>query len=294
MGVDEQAKKGRAAAGAAGDEGGHGRIVEAPCAPSRVAGRARVRSGSTPGMPADDRPRRVALPPYTVRRSERARHARLVVSGRDGLVVVVPTRFDLRRVPELVAARAEWIERSLRRVGGPVAPAVPGLPAVVELAALAERWQVAVGTATGRRITVEARAGVLLVPGGGRPGDPSADAAALEALRAWLSQRARATLEPWLRRLAAEQKLSVGTVTVRAQRTRWASCSARGNVSLNRTLLFLPPELVRHVLHHELAHRLELNHSPRFHAHLAAMDPDAAVHAATLRTAWRLVPLWAG
>lgn len=245
-------------------------------------------------MPVDRRPDRPTLPPYTVRRSARARHARLVVSGRDGLVVVVPARFDLRRVPELVASRAEWIERSLRRVGGPAAPSAPTLPALVELAALDERFQVELAPTARDRASIEERPGILLVHAGGRPGDPDAEALALEALRGWLHARARATLEPWLRQLAAAQRLSVGTVSVRAQRTRWASCSARGNVSLNRTLLFLPPELVGHVLHHELAHRRELNHSPRFHAHLAAMDPDATAHAAMLRTAWRLVPSWAG
>lgn len=254
----------------------------------------RVRSGSTRGMPPDRSAAR-PLPAYTVRRSNRARHARLVVSGREGLVVVVPARFDLRRVPELVAARAEWIERSFRRIGGPAAPEAPALPSVVELPALAERWAVHLRPTAAGRSSLEQRVdGTLVVRHAGPSGEPERDALALEALRGWLSGRARAELEPWLRRLAAAQDVSVGAVSIRAQRTRWASCSARGNISLNRTLLFLPPELVSHVLLHELAHRVELNHSPRFHALLAAMDPGAARHAALLRTAWRLVPAWAG
>lgn len=271
-------------------------------------------------MVEDRRAARAPLPPYTIRRSARARQVRLIVSGREGLIVVVPARFDLAGVPALVAARADWIERSFRRIGGPADPAVAGvLPDSVDLRALGERWSVVRAPAAGRRVAVTEGEGRLVValpgpwhaphpgsggailggghdgggPEGAGPGGGS-DVVGLEALRTWLSGRARSALEPWLRHLAAAEQLSVGRVSIRSQRTRWASCSAQGNVSLNRSLLFLPPELVAHVLRHELAHRCELNHSPRFYARLAAMDPQAATHAAALRTAWRLVPAWAG
>ncbi|MDA8034592.1 MAG: DUF45 domain-containing protein [Actinomycetota bacterium] len=272
-------------------------------------------------MADDRRAPRTTLPPYTVRRSARARHVRLVVSGRDGLVVVVPARFDLGRVPALVAERAEWIERSFRRIGGPGEPASGGvLPDAVDLRALDERWHVVTAPAAGRRagvteedgrlvvalphpwpppVPAPVRGGPVVAPARARHGTTDGagggtEAVGLELLRAWLNGRARSALEPWLRHLAAVEQLSVGRVSIRSQRTRWASCSAQGNVSLNRSLLFLPPDLVAHVLRHELAHRCELNHSPRFYARLAAMDPQAAAHAAALRTAWRLVPAWAG
>lgn len=230
------------------------------------------------------------LPAYTLRRSARVRYARLVVSPHEGLVVVLPPRFDASRVPELVAARADWIEATARRLGTSILPPAPvALPERIVLGALGEEWELCERRGPGGRARVEADGTRLVVHRARSAGEEDA----LEALRSWLSGRARAALVPWLLELATAQTLTVGRVSIRAQRTRWASCSARGDVSLNRALLFLPPELVGHVLHHELCHRLELNHSPRFWARLSAMDPNARGHTMALRSGWRHVPRWA-
>ena len=60
-------------------------------------------------------PRRVSSVPYTIRRSDRARHARILVGG-DGVEVVVPRRFPLRQVEPFVEEKRPWIERTLRRM----------------------------------------------------------------------------------------------------------------------------------------------------------------------------------
>jgi predicted metal-dependent hydrolase len=67
-----------------------------------------------------------------------------------------------------------------------------------------------------------------------------------------------------LRELAAQHGFTVKAVTVRAQRTRWGSCSPTGRISLNWRLLQLPPSVSDYVLLHELAHLTHLNHSARF------------------------------
>jgi hypothetical protein len=64
-------------------------------------------------------------------------------------------------------------------------------------------------------------------------------------------------------------------------------------ISLNCKLLFLAPELVRHVLVHELCHTVELNHSPRFWALVQRFEPDARTLRRRMRDAWRDVPVWA-
>lgn len=72
-------------------------------------------------------------------------------------------------------------------------------------------------------------------------------------------------------------------VTVRDQRTRWASCSREGNLSFNWRLTLAPPEVLDYVVVHELAHRLEMNHSRRFWVHVEKQFPDHRVHRRWLR-----------
>ncbi len=63
-------------------------------------------------------------------------------------------------------------------------------------------------------------------------------------------------------------------VTVRSQRTKWGSCSSRGGLNFNCLLLLAPEEVLDYVVVHELCHRLEMNHSPRFWEEVRRVLPD--------------------
>ena len=65
-----------------------------------------------------------------------------------------------------------------------------------------------------------------------------------------------------------------GRITIRCQRTRWGSCSAKGNLNFNCLLMLAPPEVLDSVVVHELCHRREMNHSPRFYALVLRVFPD--------------------
>lgn len=231
------------------------------------------------------------LPPYAVRESVRARNVRLVVTARDGLVVVVPKRFPRRRIPLIVAGKREWIDRALERVREQrerLEAQRGTLPKRVELPGIGETWTVEYRPTLGVSVRAVGRGGVVHLTGAVADVD-----AAHAALRRFCRARASAALPPMLAALASEQRLTFAEVKVRGQKTRWGSCSARGNINLNWTLSFLPPELVRHVLLHELVHTLRLDHSPHFHALLAEREPDASRLSRELRGAWRHVPAWA-
>lgn len=63
-------------------------------------------------------------------------------------------------------------------------------------------------------------------------------------------------------------------MTLRDQKTRWGSCSSRGNLNFNWRLIFAPLQVLDYVIIHELAHLKEMNHSPRFYAVVAQVMPD--------------------
>jgi predicted metal-dependent hydrolase len=73
--------------------------------------------------------------------------------------------------------------------------------------------------------------------------------------------------------LAREHGIAVSRVTVRAQKTRWGSCSARGTISLNWRLIQAPVSVRDYLIVHELMHRREMNHSRRYWKHVAAACP---------------------
>ncbi len=112
-------------------------------------------------------------------------------------------------------------------------------------------------------------------------------------LRRWLSRQARASLVLWLDELSAQACLPYGTISVRGQKTRWASCTSRGNINLNYRLLFLSPDVVRYILNHELCHTVHLNHSRGFWSMLASLEPDYSVFNSQAKRGMEEVPEWA-
>lgn len=89
-----------------------------------------------------------------------------------------------------------------------------------------------------------------------------------------LIQRASEVIPQRVAHYAALAGVEYGRVTVRSQRTRWGSCSAKGDLSFNCLLMLAPPEVLDSVVVHELCHIKELNHSPLFYSHVLRVFPD--------------------
>jgi predicted metal-dependent hydrolase len=81
-------------------------------------------------------------------------------------------------------------------------------------------------------------------------------------------------------------------VAIRCQRTRWGSCSTRGTVSLNCSLVFLRPQVVHYLFVHELAHTKHMNHSSSFWHLVAKLEPEYRSLDRELLAGWRTVPSW--
>ena len=225
-----------------------------------------------------------------IRVSARARRLSIRVYPDARVEVVVPPRAQPREVELFIATHREWIdskrEAALRNRPEPQ----PFPPATIELRASSEAWALHLAGGAGRLRLVEgasiAGKRVLQARGVAAPDKLRA------ALRAWLMRAAHDRLAPRVAALAATTGVSYGHVSIRRQRSRWGSCSARGTISLNCCLLFQPPEVVDYLIVHELMHVKHMNHSARF---WQAVERHCASWRALDRElvqGWRHVPRW--
>ncbi len=114
----------------------------------------------------------------------------------------------------------------------------------------------------------------------GRTNQPALTKAELEKLKA----DARREFEILVAKWAPLLGVTWGRITIRAQKSRWGSCSAQGNLNFN-CLLMLAPEAVReYVVVHELCHRKHMNHSSAFWAEVAGAMPDYQARRKWLKT----------
>ncbi|MGQ9865188.1 MAG: M48 family metallopeptidase [Pseudanabaenaceae cyanobacterium] len=201
-----------------------------------------------------------------VRESSRARRVKIAIVAPHQIRVTIPLGLPTTEVPLILAANRPWLERNLPKMRD-----VP--PRQLVLAAIAEEWQLTLGDPHSENY-------------------PELRLPHREEVIPWLRRKAAVHLVPILRQVSQETGLVFQKAAVRHQKTRWASCSSQGHISLNCKLLFLPPADLRYVLIHELCHTVHLNHSPDFWALVAAFQPDYRDRDRAVRQAWQYVPAW--
>jgi hypothetical protein len=209
------------------------------------------------------------MPPVeiTLRRSARSRRFSLRISRADGRVTLtLPPR--AREAEAMAFARAQegWIRDALARM--PVA-AVVRMGGVVPV----EGRMLTLVPGAGRLVRVEGSQ--LVVPGdAGRAGVRAG---------AFLRTLARERLVAASDRYAQQVGRAFSGITLRDPRSRWGSCTGDGTLMYSWRLAMAPPDVLDYVAAHEVAHLVEMNHSPAFWAVVARLRPDWKVQRDWLR-----------
>jgi hypothetical protein len=94
-----------------------------------------------------------------------------------------------------------------------------------------------------------------------------------EEIREMIDQ-GRQKIPPRVQAYAERMGVTYGKITIRSMKTRWGSCTAQGNISLNCLLTLVPEAVMDYVIVHELCHRIEMNHSSRFWRLVETVLPD--------------------
>ena len=87
-------------------------------------------------------------------------------------------------------------------------------------------------------------------------------------------ERAKQILPARIQYYAKIMGVTYGRITLREQKTRWGSCSSKGNLNFNWKLALMPDEILDYVVVHELAHRMVMNHSDKFWKIVENVLPD--------------------
>ena len=229
---------------------------------------------------------------YSVRESVRAKYVHLRMSYAKGLEVVVPKGYDLVDLPALIQGKKAWLERVQERLKLQIqnlpAEHFSARPVRIHLIAINKSYHVSYVVDDKLEIDLRESASKILVSG------PIDDIpACTKALKHWLRSKGQQVLRPWLRQTSKELGLDYKKSSIRGQKTRWGSCSAKKVINLNYKLLFLPPEQVHYLFVHELCHTRHLNHSSRFWTLVERKLPAFHQYESAMKEAWRFVPLWA-
>lgn len=191
--------------------------------------------------------------PLTLRRSARARRISLRISGLDGRVTLtLPRGVSEAEALDFARSKENWIRGHLDRQ--PDAVQV-GIGTVLPVEGVERR----VVAGPGRRVVLTAER--IAVP----PDAPG------RRLQAWLRELARDRLTAACDGYAAALGRDYARITLRDTRSRWGSCSSAGGLMFSWRLILAPPEILRYVAAHEVAHLAEMNHSRAFRNTVAAL-----------------------
>jgi predicted metal-dependent hydrolase len=199
----------------------------------------------------------------SIRVSPRARRVGLRIDATERKVeVILPRGVAVKTGLRFLEAKRDWVAARLEALPQPV-PFVEGAP--VPLLGVVHRIRRELDPATPPVRIVDREIRVR--------GDPAYLA---RRVRDHLIALAGAEIASRARRLAAQIGRDVARVTLRDTRSRWGSCSARGNLSFSWRLILAPEPVLDYVVAHEVAHLIEMNHGPRFWQLVARLVPDSA------------------
>jgi len=209
---------------------------------------------------------------YQIKRSRRSLSLRVSISAQGQVVVSAPHLMPEFLVKKFVESQQVWIDKHLQLIS----KRQPKLDES-ELYIFDKKYQLHIDT-NAKKSEVKVVGEQLL----------------LHSTVTLSKKQIRDRLETFLKRTAAayilrktpiiakQMEVSYQKISLRQQSSRWGSCSSHGNLNFNWRLVHYPPAVIDYVIVHELAHRIELNHSRKFWAIVRQHDGEYPMHKAAL------------
>jgi hypothetical protein len=202
--------------------------------------------------------------PYTLIRSRRKSFA-IIVGNDAGVTVRAPLRATHAQVQAVLASKARWIRERQEQVRQAASAHPPRRFSEGELFPF---------LGVDYPLAILERASPLLHLDGRFELARQAQSRAPQVFESWYKEQARRYFNQRLLHFAKLHRLGFRRLRLSNARTRWGSCSSLGDINLVWRLVMAPPEIIDYVIVHELAHRVERNHSSRYWKQVETMMPD--------------------
>ena len=204
---------------------------------------------------------------YDVKRSRRARRVRFEIRLESGLTVVIPYRFSIEDLPQLLYAKKNWILRKIEDCREFQSNRMAALSGSVFY--LGQYLQIIEQRDHHQSTSVSLGQNSITI-------NLNIDDNLNQALETWLCSKAKELISRKVYIFGQQIGVRFHRLSIRNTRTRWGSCSRLGNLNFNWKLIKAPEPVIDYVIIHELCHLKEMNHSPAFWALLGKYCPDYA------------------
>lgn len=209
-----------------------------------------------------------------LQRNNRSKYMRLKVHPEKGIVVSIPRGVSENQAIDFVTRKEDWIKKSLIKTQK-VANKLTIFSCETEFQTKFHELKIVTHNKQTLRFDVRGNELIIFYPENVEIQHEKVQQFIRYAIIETMRYEAKKYLPKRTLDIAGKNKLTVGNVTVRNNKTRWGSCSGKNNISLNIHLMRLPDELIDYVIYHELAHTKVKSHGKTFWQFLETLLPGA-------------------
>jgi predicted metal-dependent hydrolase len=202
---------------------------------------------------------------YQIRFSKKAKYLQLRITSRNQLELIIPKRYSIKDGERFIQDKIDWVKKYHEKL--------IDLPGKKEFYLFGEKIYVEQSfNFFLKKHKLKSRKNVLMIES-----PENTKITKGELYHFYLRKKAKEYFPERTKYLSGKSGLNFNTINIRGQKTRWGSCSSKGNLSFNYRLLQFRKEVIDYVIIHELCHTIELNHSVKFWRLVEKFCPDYKV-----------------
>ncbi|EKE27856.1 MAG: hypothetical protein ACD_3C00142G0012 [uncultured bacterium (gcode 4)] len=187
---------------------------------------------------------------YTIQR-KKVKNLRITVKSSWDIIVSAPWFYTKWQIDKIVKSKEEWIENRLEKLKNN------------KLNLNLDSWKI-MYLWDNYEFVFDEKKKIDLIDLENKKITSRIDLSNDANLAKWHKTNAKKYLVEKTQELVIIHSFKAGKISVRTQKTRWGSCSAKNNISINSNLIKCPPRVIEYVIYHELAHTIQKNHSKKF------------------------------